>query len=388
MSDSNQNLLRGFEQGPIRPPSEAFSLLLRVTRNCPWNRCQFCPVYKEEKFSRRAPEEVIADIDAMRAWYDELKARSWKLGFGGEFSQEVLQRIYQDDPANPALYSIILFQLGGAKTVFLQDADSLIIKTDDLVKVLRHLREKFPQVERVTSYARTRTVAKKSLEELKQIREAGLDRLHIGMESGSDQVLDLMKKGATQAEEIEAGKKAKEAGFELSEYVMPGLGGRKFSHDHALQTAKALNQINPDFIRLRTLAIPPRAPLYELWESGQFEMLDDISMVRETRLLIENLEGITSYLISDHILNLLPELEGKFPEDKPRLLAICDKFLSLSPREQLRFIIGRRTGNFEELRDMENPNLCARVEGIIERLKLQTPDQAQELVRQIMEQFI
>jgi len=146
-----------------------------------------------------------------------------------------------------------------------------MIKTEELVKILKHLREKFPEVERVTSYARSRTIAKKDIEELKEIRAAGLDRIHIGLESGADAVLEIVCKGASQAEEVEAGRKAKEAGFELSEYVMPGLGGRKLSREHARETAKALNQINPDFIRLRTLGVPPRALLYELVEKKEFE---------------------------------------------------------------------------------------------------------------------
>jgi len=388
MTGIRDPLLQGFEQGPIRPPSEAFSLLLRITRNCPWNRCQFCPVYKSEKFSRREVAEVLADIDSMRAWYDELKARSWKFGFGGSLHQSALQAVYQNDPNNPFLYSLILFQLGGAKTVFLQDADSLIIQTGELVKILKYLREKFPEIARVTSYARTRTVARKSLDELKPIREAGLNRLHLGMESGSDQVLELIKKGATQAEEIGAGEKAKSAGFELSEYVMPGLGGKKLSHLHALETARALNRINPDFIRLRSLAIPPRAPLCQSWKDGEFQTLNDVEMVKEIRLLLENLEGIASCFVSDHMLNLLPELEGKFPEDKTRLLGLCDKFLSLSPKDQLTFIIGRRTGNFEELDDLENPDLRTRVESIVSRLGLENPGQAQEIIQKIVENFI
>jgi len=389
MADSQPDLLqRGFEQGPIRPPSEAYSLLVRVTRNCPWNKCRFCPVYKGEKFSRREPEEVILDIDVMRAWYDELKARSWRLGLGGRLDPPALQLIYQEDSHNPYLYSLILFQLGGGKTAFLQDADSVIIRTEKLVKILKHLRQRFPSIERITSYSRTRTIARKPLEELKAIRKAGLDRLHLGLESGSDRVLEWMQKGATQKEEIEAGQKAKEAGFELSEYVMPGLGGKKLSNEHSLETARAINQINPDFIRLRSLGIPPTAPLYQMYKSGEFQPLNDIEMVQEIKLLIENLEGITSYLVSDHILNLLGELEGKFPEDKSKLLKICERFLSLSEKDQLIFIIGRRSGMMETLDDLINPERRAKSEMVINRLGLKTPEQAQELVQKIVEKFI
>jgi len=388
MTEASDPLVRGFEQGPIRPPSEAFSLLVRVTRNCPYNRCKFCPVYKTEKFSKRPSQEVMADIDSMAAWNDELKARSWRLGLGGRLDSRILNAIYRQDASNPFLYALILFQLGGGKTAFLQDADSLIIKSDEMVKILKHLRAKFPGIERVTSYARSRTVAKKSIEELKEIRGAGLDRIHIGLESGSDAVLEMVCKGATQAEEIEAGKKAKAAGFELSEYVMPGLGGKKLSEDHALQTALALNQINPDFIRLRTLGIPPRAPLFEMLETKEFEPLNDLEIVKEIRLFLERLEGISSRLVSDHMLNLLPELEGKLPEDKPRLLSVCDRFLSLAPKEQLLFIIGRRAGIFESIDELSAPELRTRAEDIAQRLAIASPQEAQEIVQKIMENFI
>jgi hypothetical protein len=317
-----------------------------------------------------------------------LKARSWRLGFGGSLNRVSLQTIYQQDPSNPLLYSVILFALGGSRTAFVQDADSLFIKSADLVEILKHLREKFPGIERVTSYARSRTVAKKEIEELKAVRAAGLDRLHIGMESGSDQVLELVKKGATREEVIEAGTKAKAAGFELSEYVMPGLGGKKLSREHAEQTADALNRINPEFIRLRSLAVSPRSPLYEFLAAKQFEPLDDLETVREIRLFISLLDGISSNLVSDHVLNLLPELEGKFPADKPRLLEVCDRFLSLPDREQMVYIIGRRAGIFEALSELEDSGLHGRAEAIAERLDLHDPAQAREVVQKLMENFI
>jgi len=388
MTGNSDPLLHGFEQGPIRPPSEAFSLLLRVTRNCPWNRCEFCPVYKEQKFSRRDVKEVLADIDSMAAWHEELKSRSWRLGFGGSLDRISLQTIYQQDPSNPFLYSLVLFELGGGRTAFLQDADSLIVKSEELVEILKHLREKFPGIERVTSYARSRTIAKINIEELKAVRSAGLDRLHIGMESGSDQVLESIKKGATSAEVIEAGTKARQAGFEISEYVMPGLGGKIFSRDHAEQTAFALNRINPDFIRLRSLAVSPRSPLYQSLIDKKFEPLNDLELVKEIRLFISLLDGISSNFISDHMLNLLPELEGKFPEDKGKLLAICDRFLALAPREQLIYIIGRRAGIFESLDEMGEPEQKSRAQAIIEKLNLENPEQAQEVIQKIVENFI
>jgi len=153
--------------------------------------------------------------------------------------------------------------------IFLQDANSLIVKPDQLIRILRHLRSRFPWVDRITSYARSHTIARISDGNLRQMREAGLNRIHIGLESGSDAVLDRVRKGVDKRTQIKAGQKVKKAGMELSEYVMPGLGGKALSRDHALETADALNRINPDFIRLRTLALPGGIPLADEHRSGR-----------------------------------------------------------------------------------------------------------------------
>jgi hypothetical protein len=177
-------------------------------------------------------------------------------------------------------------------------------------------------VERITSYARSHTVARIADADLEAFAAAGLNRIHIGLESGSDRVLTRMKKGVTKAGHIKAGQKIKQAGMQLSEYVMPGLGGRDLSRDHALETADCLNQIDPDFIRLRTLAIPNHTELYQDFDAGRFEKLTDREMAEETLLFLEHLEGITSTIKSDHILNLFQEVDGRLPEDKAAMTAV------------------------------------------------------------------
>jgi radical SAM superfamily enzyme len=169
-------------------------------------------------------------------------------------------------------------------------------------------------------------------------------------------VLSRVRKGVDKRTQIKAGRKVKTAGMELSEYVMPGLGGKDLSRDHALETADALNRINPDFIRLRTLAIPGGIPLAEEHRAGRFVKLNDLEMVREIRLFIDSLDGITSMIVSDHILNLFEEIQGRFPEAKTDILAVLDRFLSLSgPEDQCRFQVGRRLGIFSRMADMDSP---------------------------------
>lgn len=342
-----------FEQGPIRPPNEARSLLLRFTRNCPWNQCLFCPVYKKSKFSLRTTDEIRQDIQAARDIADEIKALSWRLGHSGNLSDEVVSHIFTSPSYSDAYRSIAGWLYYGTGACFLQDADNLIMKTDDLVEVLKFLREKFPEVTRVTTYSRSRTIARKSVEALTRIRDAGLDRVHIGLETGYDPLLKLVKKGVTAAQHVEAGRKAMEAGLEVSEYVMPGLGGQDLWKEHAEATARVLNRINPHFIRIRSLRVPDRVPLSRLVLSGEFKMQTDDMLAEELRLFVETLDGITSEVTSDHIMNLLEEVTGKLPDDKGRMLEVIRKYQALPEPERLVYRIGRRGGAFRSTDDLE-----------------------------------
>ena len=325
--------MAGYEQGPIRPPSEAASLLVRVSRNCPWNRCAFCPVYKGKKFSLRTAEEVLADLDEMKKEFGSLP-----------------------------------------RTVFLQDANPLLTRPDDLVRILEGIRERFPLVERITAYARSHTLARRSLAELKRIRQAGLDRLHVGLESGCDAVLELVQKGTSRAEQIEGGRRAREAGFELSEYVMPGLGGKRLSEAHADDTASAIAAIEPDFLRLRTCAVIPGTPLEQLVEQGRFEPLGEVEIVREIRRLLERLGETRTRLESDHLLNLLMELRGDLPAERERLLGVCDDFLGLPARIQKKFILARRLGWMGDLRHLDRVALDPEIDRALERMEKEGVD--------------
>lgn len=351
-----------YDIGPIRPPSEGkdHSLLIRATRNCPWNRCLFCPVYKGQKFEYRAVAEIKEDVDTARSLEEELKKASWRLGLGGRMTNAVLNdfvvgnsRLYEKQPGDSREFSARLNSLSnvanwmasGGKTVFLQDADTLIMRTPELTELLRYIKKNFPSVERITSYARARTLARKSLEELKLLHEAGLSRLHVGMESGSDEVLEYMEKGVTAAEIISGGQKAVAAGISLSEYIMPGLGGKRWSEVHASESARVLNQVNPDFIRIRSLAVGKALLLGEKLESGDFQPLDEDETIEEIALLIRGLD-CQSYVVSDQMVNLLWEVEGQLPRDKQRMLDVISSYLSKDLRNRLRFRLERRRRSF------------------------------------------
>jgi len=301
-----------YELTPIRPPSEARSLLVRATRNCPWGRCTFCyaMLYNRERFQLRPVADIKQDILAMKSVAQEITGWAGEHGYGDRIEQVAVQN------------GIFWLTNEGVKTAFIGDANSLIMKTDDLAEVIEFLYQAFPTLERVTSYARARTVIKKTPDELKRLLQAGLSRLHLGLETGDDELLVYTDKGTSAGEMIEAGRKVKEAGISLSEYVILGLGGEDRWKEHAEGTARVLNAIDPDFIRIRTLRILPGTPLEDKLEQGEFKMLSPEGILREERLLIELLE-VNSEFVSDHISNVLP-INGKLPEDKKAMLEQID----------------------------------------------------------------
>ncbi|MCP4688630.1 MAG: radical SAM protein, partial [Desulfobacterales bacterium] len=377
---------QGFEQGPIRPPSEARSLLIRVTRNCPWNHCTFCPVYKGSKFSLRPVAHVIKDIDAVHRSVERINSLADQTG---RIDRAALAGAAGDlgPGESQAMNAALHFVSHGGRSIFIQDANSLIIKPRDLVEILNHAMKRFPWVERVTSYARSRTIARIKDADLKAIREAGLNRIHIGLESGSDKVLAMVKKGIDKETQIKAGLKVKKAGMELSEYVMPGLGGVELSDMHALETADALNRINPDFIRLRTLALPGGAPLSETHAAGGFHKCTDVMMARETLLFLETLGGVTSTVKSDHILNLFQEVDGVLPGDRERMIGVVRAFLDMPPEDQVIYQVGRRLGLFVRLQDMEDEFNQDKIHKICRQCNI-TPENVDVAIDDLMKRFI
>jgi len=244
---------------PYRPPSEAGSALIRASRGCPWNKCLFCTMYKTLKFKPRPVEEIKRDID---------KAA----------------KIYK-----------------GAKTVFIADSDSLAMK--NMEEIIRHIKLRFPDSDRITSYARAKTLMKLGSERLKKIKDAGLTRVHVGLESGDKKTLEFMQKGATPEEMIAGGKAARNAGLELSFYILIGAGGKDRLKEHALESAKVCNEVNPDFIRLRTLVVQHGSLLEEMKNSGDYKPTSPMEKLQEVKMFIENLDVNQCEFASDHFTN-------------------------------------------------------------------------------------
>jgi hypothetical protein len=300
-------------------------------------------MYKADKFQLRSVEEIKADIDAMAAICNDLEESSRQMGSGGKITQEGAIELINKNPSlnhHQGFAMLYHWLLAGASTVFVQDANSLIMKTDQLVETLKYLRKTFPSIQRVTTYARSKTISQKSADELTAIREAGLDRLHVGLESGDDAVLKMIKKGVSSEDHIKGGCKALAAGFQLSEYWMPGVGGAAMWEQHALNTARVLNAIEPHYIRSRPFYTWPGTPQAAAVENGELEMLSPHGVLKELKLMMETMTA-GSKVCFDHAGNYWKNRQGgllfshsyegyQFPQEKQRVLDLIDEGLQAS----------------------------------------------------------
>jgi radical SAM superfamily enzyme YgiQ (UPF0313 family) len=268
-------------------------------------------MYKTQKFRIRPLDEVKKDIMMAKEFVDELRKKA---------------EVKNKDISVLAYQAGVPWLMDGkVKSVFIADSNSIIMDTDSLVELVKFIHETFPDLERITSYARAKTITEKSKVELKSIRNAGLNRLHVGLETGDPELLEIIKKGVTPEEQVKAGRMALEAKFDLTEYVLLGLGGKEYWEQHAVGTAKVLNQISPTWVRVRTLMIRPKTILSIKQKRGEFHEAEPLDVVRETQLLLQNLDCKTEFL-SDHNSNYLP-LNGRIPEDKQKMLDYIDETL-------------------------------------------------------------
>ncbi|WP_273427125.1 radical SAM protein [Marinobacter sp.] len=263
----------------FRPPSEAKSLILPVTNGCSWNKCTFCEMYTQpqKKFRARKPEDVRADI--VKA------ARS----------------------------------LGGVRRVFLADGDAMVLPTRRLLEILADLRAAFPDLQRVSSYCLPRNLAKKTVEELAQLKEAGLQILYVGMESGDDEILNRVNKGESWESTRSALVKIREAGLTSSVMVLNGLGGESLSRQHAINTATLCNETQPDYLSTLVVSFPQGEERFRSGFGDDFVPLSQQGLFEEIRLFLEHLDLERTIFRSDHASNYLV-LRGTLGQDKEKML--------------------------------------------------------------------
>jgi len=276
-----------YEGVVYRPPSEAGSLLIQATIGCPHNKCNFCAMYKEVKFRLRSVAEIKEDLD------------------------EAFRRYGNSVPS-----------------IFFPDGNTIIMKTDQLVEIFDYARSLFPQLRRITLYGAARYITKKSAEDMQRLKNAGLTRLHMGMESGDDLTLQRLNKGSTAEMIIDAGRKVKAAGIDLSVYYLVGSGGLERTEEHARESARVINAVVPDFVRLRTLVPVPKTPLWDDYHRGEFQLLSPHQALREIYTLVENLQAEGTHVLSDHVSNYW-DVDGIIPNDREAMLNDIKRALTI-----------------------------------------------------------
>jgi len=352
-----------FEVGPIRPPFHANSLLLRITENCTWNKCNFCTLYRGGKFKMRHIDDVKKDIDNV-AYYVEMIEKNRTSN--GDFDMEKIMFEYNSVvfPREKDCYATVFnwIRIDRMENVFLQDANTMVIKPENLAEIVAYLKNKLPALKLVAAYGRADTLARITDDEFVMLKNAGLNMLHSGFESGCREVLELLNKGCTPEEQIKAGLGAKKAGMEFNVFYMPGAGGKTLSHKNAIDTAEVINAINPDYVRVRTFVVKEGSPMWDMEKRGEFDECSDIEKVLELREMLSNIKNCNGYVVSDHIINLLPKIEGYLDRDLNNIFGYIDGFLSLPKTEQRRYQLARRMvfgGSYEEMSYLKGEDMLS-----------------------------
>lgn len=274
-----------YEGMVIRPPSEANSILLQVTVGCSHNKCTFCGTYKGERFKIKPDEQIMTDIAYAAKHYTF------------------------------------------ARRLFICDGDALIVPQKRLVKILEEINRQLPWLDRISVYANAKGIKMKSAEELEELRGLGLKLAYLGLESGDDETLKNINKGASSAHMIEMGRKIRSAGIQLSITVLLGVAGKNRSAVHAQETGRVLSDIDPEFVGALSLMLIPGTELHDEYEAGKFEMIGSTEMLRELRTMIENTHLTNGLFHANHASNYLP-IRAKLPEDKEKTLRLIDEALT------------------------------------------------------------
>lgn len=273
-----------YEGAVYRPPSEAYSLIIQITLGCSHNKCTFCSMFKDKKFKIRKLEDIFEDLEMSRQYYKYVRR------------------------------------------IFLADGDALILKTQDLEKILIKIKELFPECERVSMYGTPGDILRKSEEDLIKLKNLGLKIIYLGVESGDDEVLQDINKGVTSEEMIEAGKKVMRTGIKLSVTLISSLGGKEKWKQHAIESARVISEINPDYLGLLTLMVEPNTEIYDKIRNGEMTLLSPKEVMIETREFIKNLEVDNCIFRSNHASNYAP-LAANLNEEKERLLKELDSII-------------------------------------------------------------
>ena len=277
-----------YEGMVYRPPSEAYSLIVQATVGCSHNKCTFCSMYKSDNFKIKSLESIKMDLTNSRKRVNRIER------------------------------------------IFLADGDALVMKNEELVQILEYIREIFPECKRVGIYGSPKSILLKTVEELKELKDLGIGIIYLGVESGSEKILKCINKGVTRDEMINAGRMVVESGIRLSMTLISGLGGMDNSEEHSIESAKIINEIQPDYVGLLTLMLHKETPLYEDIEEGRFSLMNPRQLLKETRLMVEHIDVERPCVFrSNHASNYI-NLAGTLNRDKETILEQIDRGLEIS----------------------------------------------------------
>jgi radical SAM superfamily enzyme YgiQ (UPF0313 family) len=282
-----------YEGSIIRPPSEADSLLLQVTVGCSHNRCTFCPSFKDKRFRIKSLDEIVEDL--------EYAARRFRQ----------------------------------VEKLFLCDGDALIIPQKRLLEILDAIREHLPGIRRIGAYANAKSLLRKSVEDLGELKKRGLGIVYLGIETGNEDLLRKIRKGATGEQIVEAGRKVKEAGITLSVTVLLGIGGVEKSREHACDTARILTEVDPDFAGVLTVMIAPGTALHEEAEAGTFTLPGTFDLLRELGILVNESRFTRCFFTANHASNYLP-IRARMPQERETVVRLIEEVVRRSDASVLR----------------------------------------------------
>jgi len=268
-----------------RPPSEAGSLIIRVTIGCSWNRCTFCGTFRDRKFRLRAMEEIKEEAEHYYPYFKD------------------------------------------AERIFLADGNALVIPTQKLIGIIRFLKSRYTKTQRIGIYGGPKDILRKPLQDLKELKNEGLGIIYLGLESGSDEVLKRVRKGATAKDMIECAKKVKEAGIQLSAIVIAGLGGKELTREHATGTGRTLSAMDPEFIGVLTLMLVEGTELADECQAGKFQALDERGVLEELKMMVDSIDATSCVFRANHASNYL-SIGGTLPQDKEKILSAIDRILA------------------------------------------------------------
>ncbi len=282
-----------YEGDIIRPPSEAYSLLLQVTVGCSHNQCTFCPSFKDKRFRIKSLEEIIEDLQ----------------------------------------YASRRF--GKVDRLFLCDGDALIIPQKRLLEILKAVQKYLPGVRRIGTYGNAKSILRKTVEELCELQEHGLGIVYLGIETGNEELLRKIRKGATCEQIVEAGRRVKEAGITLSATVLLGIGGTEKSMEHARDTARILTDVDPDFAGVLTVMVVPGTPLDEERKAGAFVLPDTFELLKELSVILSGARFTNCFFTANHASNYLP-IRARMPRDQEKVVGLIDEIVRRGDASMLR----------------------------------------------------